>query len=172
MSRRDAGRDLPTTQPHTVRRAHVEPLAVRVGEREGNIGFANQVGRKLAPDGIEIRRRHKPPRHRRQYRRQAQQDQQDANDSSTHGHAHRGMDSKPSEQDTRRTGREFLSPWRTTTNNLGPRCIFWIRPTEMMIMHLSGESLSSGLRLADSLKSKQSYRICRDWIGAVGFSLE
>ena len=91
------GRDLPAGEQHTVRRPHLERLAVRVGERERRIGFANQVGRKFAPDGMQIRGRHQPPRHRCQHRRQEQQNQHHAKDSSTHV---RAQDGNPSAEDT------------------------------------------------------------------------
>ncbi|MBA0087702.1 MAG: PilZ domain-containing protein [Acidobacteria bacterium Pan2503] len=99
-------RDPPAAQQHTVRRAHVERLAVRVGDREGSIGFANQVGRKLAPDGVQIRGRDQPPGHRRQHRRQEQQKQHHANDSSTHGCVQQGI---PSSRTYARSGPRVLA---------------------------------------------------------------
>jgi len=103
-------RDLPAAQQHAVGRAHVERLAVRVGDREGSIGFANQVGCKLAPDGVQIRGRDQPPGHRRQHRRQEQQNQHHANDSSTHGGA---QQASPRLEHTHEAGREFLPACRS-----------------------------------------------------------
>src|SRR5216683_4204901 len=47
------GADFPAVEQHSIRRADVEILAGRPTEGEGSIGFADEVGRKFAADGMQ-----------------------------------------------------------------------------------------------------------------------
>ena len=78
------GSDLPAAEQDAIRGAHVEFLAVGMREGERGVGFADEVGRQFAADGMKVRRRDQPARHRREERWQEQQDQRDAKQSSIH----------------------------------------------------------------------------------------
>ena len=62
--------DFPTTERRSIRCLHVEIFTAAAGDCEGGVGFAEEVGRQLAADGVEERRAGEPAADSRQERRE------------------------------------------------------------------------------------------------------
>ena len=71
--------------PPSIRGADGEVFAVAAGDGERGVGFADEIRREFAADGMKVGRRDEPARDSCEERRQEQQDQRDADQSSTHG---------------------------------------------------------------------------------------
>jgi len=114
--------DLPAAEENAVGGPNVEFLALRAGDGEGSVRFADEIGREFSADGCEEAGRDQPAPDRRQKRREEQQDQGDADQLSTHKSVHPGsagrgcLHSKIRVERTgcsplQRTGTAFGDPW-------------------------------------------------------------
>jgi len=77
--------DFPTPEERAIRRANVEVLAGCASEGEGSAGFADEIGRQFAANGMEKRRSGEPSGYRGEERREEQQDQGDTDQTAAHG---------------------------------------------------------------------------------------
>jgi len=66
------GPDSPTAEKRSIGRANVEILAGCPGDGEGDVGFADEIGRQLASDGMEEGRPGEPSGDGREQRREEQ----------------------------------------------------------------------------------------------------
>ncbi len=76
--------NLPAAQKYPVRSANIEILAVCARNREGSVGFTDEVGGEFAADGVEECRTGEPSGRSGKERREEQENQQDAVESA-HG---------------------------------------------------------------------------------------
>src|SRR5713226_3807258 len=58
--------DFPAAEKRSIRRTYVKILASRPSDGEGNVGFADQIRREFAANGMEESRPGKPPGNSRQ----------------------------------------------------------------------------------------------------------
>jgi len=77
--------DFPATEKRSIGSLHVEVLAGCADGGEARVGFADEIGREFAANGVEEGRGGEPSGNSRQERREEQQNQSNANQAAAHG---------------------------------------------------------------------------------------